>query len=121
MGQPAHIEMVDSIYYEFDDRSGPVRIVALDVTLPGNEQPWRNPRRHRGDPPRKSGSHRTPRWEEDGFEPSVPRDTTNLLMATLVGSPPPKNRSEREPDAGTVGPFPAEPMVRIRLPPAGPG
>jgi hypothetical protein len=45
--------------------------------------------------PRKSGSQPTLHWSEAGFEPSVPRDTTNLSMSTLVGSPPPKNRSER--------------------------
>src|SRR5205807_8247868 len=72
MGQLAHIEMVDSIYYEFDDRSGPGRIVALDVTLPGNEQPWGNPRRHRGDPPPKIRFAPDSPLEGDGFEPSVP-------------------------------------------------
>jgi len=89
MGQPAHIEMVDSIYYEFDDRSGPVRIVALDVTLPGNEQSWRNPRRHRGIRPRKSGSQQTQRWREaDSNRRSPVRGTTLFETAPFDFSAP---------------------------------
>jgi hypothetical protein len=56
--------------------------------------------------------------EGTGFEPSVPRDTTNLSMSPLVASRQPKSRSEREPAHEASGPSPAEPMVRILFPPA---
>src|SRR6266404_6715264 len=56
--------------------------------------------------------------EGTGFEPSVPRDTTNP-SSRLWLVPQPKSRSEREPTHEASSPSPAEPTVRILFPPAG--
>ena len=79
---------------------------------------WRNPRRHRWDLPLKTRFAPDSPLEGTGFEPSVPRDTTNLSISPLLGSRQPKSRSEREPTHEASGPSPAEPMVRILFPPA---
>ena len=44
--------------------------------------------------------------EGTGFEPSVPRDTTNLSMSPLLGSPPTEKSERRRTDIRSVGPFP---------------
>jgi hypothetical protein len=44
--------------------------------------------------------------EETGFEPSVPRDTTNLSMSALVGSAPTEKSERKRTDTRSVGPFP---------------
>src|SRR6516225_7116467 len=59
--------------------------------------------------------------EEAGFEPSVPRDTPKFSTpahVTCFTSCTRKSRREREPILRGCWPPPAEPMVRIRLPPA---
>src|SRR6516225_4650728 len=58
--------------------------------------------------------------EEAGFEPSVPRDTPKFSTPAHVTCLTPctrKSRREREPILRGCRPPPAEPMVRIRLPP----
>ena len=59
--------------------------------------------------------------EGAGLEPSVPRDTPKFSTpahVTCFTSCTRKSRREREPILRGCGPPPAEPMVRIRLPPA---
>jgi len=59
--------------------------------------------------------------EETRFEPSVPRDTPKFSTPAHVTCLTPctrKSRREREPILRGCRPPPAEPMVRIRLPPA---
>ena len=57
---------------------------------------------HRWHSPRKSGSHRTPRWREGGFEPSVPRGKGPTVRVSVlfhsdfsVGGEPTKGDIER--------------------------
>jgi hypothetical protein len=54
------------------------------TTLPGNEQPWRNPRRHRGDPPPKIRFAPDSPLEGDGFELSVPRERGHRFELSLL-------------------------------------
>ena len=68
-------------------------------------------------------AHRShdPSLEGVGFEPSVPRDTPKFSTpahVTCLTSCTRKSRHEREPILRGCRPPPAEPMVRIRLPPA---
>jgi hypothetical protein len=44
--------------------------------------------------------------EGTGFEPSVPRDTTNLSMSPLVGSPPTEKSERKENRHTKLGHFP---------------
>jgi hypothetical protein len=44
--------------------------------------------------------------EGTGFERSVPRDTTNLSMSPLVGSPPTEKSERKRTDTRSAGPFP---------------
>jgi hypothetical protein len=48
----------------------------------------------------------THRWREQGFEPSVPRDTTNPSMSPPVGSPLTEKSERKRTDTRSVGPFP---------------
>ena len=54
--------------------------------------------------------------EEAGFEPSVPRDATNVQRRLCLVRRQPK--AGKRTSTKSVGRFPAEPMVRIRFPPA---
>jgi hypothetical protein len=92
-----------------------------DLRTAAGRGPERFPAGHRWDSSPKIRFAQDSPLEGDGFEPSVPRDTTKLrrrLMSLLLDSRTRKSRREREPTPRGCGAPPAEPMVRIRLPPA---
>src|ERR1700730_6352399 len=64
---------------------------------------WRN---RRWDSPAKIRFAPDSALEGTGFEPSVPRDTTNLSMSPLVGSPPTEKSERKRTDTRNVGLFP---------------
>src|SRR6516164_9965163 len=78
-------------------------------------------RRDRDEPAAQYRSSRDSPLEEAGFEPSVPRDPKFSTPAHVTCLTPctPTGRREREPILRGCRPPPAEPMVRIRLPPSG--
>jgi hypothetical protein len=76
-----------------------------------------------GDPPavdkaRKSGSQLTHHWREADSNHRSGVTPTKLSMSPLVGFPPTEKSERRRTVTRSVEPFPAEPMVRIRFPPA---